>query len=703
MFYSHESKLVSTIGLKSNNRKISRRAIQEVNVRKACEMIQQPKAPIALRLQGSLLYGVSKVYEEQCRYVLADAEKVQALMMTFYSAYRNRTNSLDPQAGKARRNQLVLEDDPEFDVNMQLPAFDLDDDDCILGFPKGSQASRKTSSQLSPLIRDIFSSGGGGSGSIIDAFDLSQLLSNHGAGSQISRSSYATPLPATQLQLPSTIPKDHEDEDQLPVNEDWGVDLYFGEHTDTRIEEPELPTLPRPIFGYDGADDMLSQDEAIPVIDEQGDVVMGFSDAPLPEPRSTLQQEEPQLADENIVVGSDRVVMPLGSRRRRLMMAPDSNTKLNKAEMKGWEKGYLRTMAEQARHKARHGTTVADAKKNAFCLIFGCGIANIGFPTGIPGYIHPLAEHFAGVGLEVQLLGTPIDEYHENPRGQRRSALEALELREDDERRVRRRISGEDDPQQQQQQQQQQQAGQGPSPLQQLDDALLPFGDEQEPEIGREAGQALPDLPFDIPWNRPLSQVPSSSVKGTGLFHVGSGQPGSRHVSASPLQGRGSRLPEIERFSDQSAFSSDGLGPMSHLDNSYSDPIAEGGGLGPFSGAAATTEAYTSQPMRHALDKEGRNFLGYVDAVARDKGQARDEDGRQWVDFADLFEPADRKKVVVAQAFYNVLSLVTKNIVKVEQDGQNTEEPFGTIRVGLDLLPIREQTPESNDSMMMAA
>lgn len=71
-------------------------------MRKACETILQPTAPIALRLQGSLLFGLSRVYSQQCHYVLTDAERVQAHMRAFYTVLGGTDNGLDPQAGKSR-------------------------------------------------------------------------------------------------------------------------------------------------------------------------------------------------------------------------------------------------------------------------------------------------------------------------------------------------------------------------------------------------------------------------------------------------------------------------------------------------------------------------------------------------------------------------------------------------------------------------
>lgn len=91
---------MATIGPRSNTRKITRKAIQGVNIPKACETIIQPTVPIALRLQSSLLYGVSRVFAQQCTYMLTDAEKVQSNMQTFFRVWG--TSTVDPQAGKAK-------------------------------------------------------------------------------------------------------------------------------------------------------------------------------------------------------------------------------------------------------------------------------------------------------------------------------------------------------------------------------------------------------------------------------------------------------------------------------------------------------------------------------------------------------------------------------------------------------------------------
>ena len=48
-------RLVATLGSKSTLKKINRKAILDVNVPKACQAIQAPEAPMALRLQSNLL------------------------------------------------------------------------------------------------------------------------------------------------------------------------------------------------------------------------------------------------------------------------------------------------------------------------------------------------------------------------------------------------------------------------------------------------------------------------------------------------------------------------------------------------------------------------------------------------------------------------------------------------------------------------
>ncbi|KAL2269030.1 hypothetical protein VTJ83DRAFT_3876 [Remersonia thermophila] len=691
MFYSHESIqaygvstvwLVSTIGLRSSTKKISRKAIQEVNVQKACETILQPGAPMALRLQGTLLYGLSRVYSQQCHYVLTDAERVQAHMRAVYNAPKD----------------LILEDDPEFDLNPDLPVFHIDDDGNLAVPQVFSQTSRKTSSQLSPLQPDLSVSSS--NRSILAAFDLSQSPFGSRRSAIPEAFGIGTMTPSkNDLNFLHT----GDEERELQALDDWGIEIDADGNIITGAQEPRLPQLPQ---AKDPSFVNPADGEPALQFDADGDVFMSgalpvfHSDPPAPfgqqqEIRNPPEHEEEQPHENP----EDKEVMrePKDSagqapvraqrKRRRATVVPDNQTRVSRQELKSWVTNYLVNAGRATR--PRHGTTLAEARKNAFNLVFGCGVAGVGLPTGLPGFPHPLASEFAGEGLQARLLGIVITPRDQPSRGRRRTALEAIELEQDGaERRVRRRIGEENEDHQD---------AQPKLPLHDDgDDADLP-----PVEVGRRAGSALPDIPSDAPWNRPSSQIPSSSIK------AGGSKPPSRHVSASPLHGRGHLAlpgPEIERFSDNqpvlgsdSVFGSEGFALL---------PYSQGGGGGScISGSGGIKDSpplpgvdtqSTSQLMQAALDREGRNFLSYVLSVAEEKGYHRhpgparranppdnETTAARWVDFDMLFGAEDQSRAIVAQAFYHVLSLATKNVIRVAQDGQGTAQPHGTIRIGV--------------------
>ena len=108
-------RLVATLGAKSNTKKLTKKAILDVNVKKACETIIEPEAPMALRLQSNLLYacplrcprscsqnsyGVSKVYNQQWEYLLLDTQTAQNTMRTLIKVARN--TETDATAVKAQ-------------------------------------------------------------------------------------------------------------------------------------------------------------------------------------------------------------------------------------------------------------------------------------------------------------------------------------------------------------------------------------------------------------------------------------------------------------------------------------------------------------------------------------------------------------------------------------------------------------------------
>jgi meiotic recombination protein REC8 len=140
-------------------------------------------------------------------------------------------------------------------------------------------------------------------------------------------------------------------------------------------------------------------------------------------------------------------------------------------------------------------------------------------------------------------------------------------------------------------------------------------------------------------------------------------------------------------------FGSDGFGPLpgDGQDLGLSSEFGADAGI-------PAQEASTSQVMRDALDREGRNFLGFVEHVAADRGEDDEhEEDRRWVEFDGLFEPQDKTKAVVAQAFLNVLTLATKGQIKVKQDGKKNI-PFGEIHVGV-TGPFEEHFEDAPEEM----
>ena len=591
----------------------------------------------------------------------------------------------------------MLMDDPTFDLDARLPEFDFDADGNLL-LPQESQVSRKTSSQFSPLQRDSMSSGGRNS-SVLDGLDLPPSSPGGRSGSSQLQAPFGRiGLPDDKNDLDLMLPRDVDD--RLSVVGDWGIEIDDDGNVMPFVETPELPQLPRPAAtetaepAHDS--NVAHHDDELVIFDDQGDVVMGGANAQAHEVEKSPVAQQQTAEDENEEeVVSEEVVAPVRKRakRKKITLSADHETKLSRQEIKDWWNTYLDD-ADEERMAARLKITPFDAKKNAFNFVFGRGIGDIGYPVNLPDFTHPLAHHFAGDGLRSKLFGFAMNEDDEIllSKGRRRSALEALELEEDDdpadgERRVRRRVSEEDE----------EHARQVEEQLNDKDNnarALL-AGNEEEAEVGRKAGSALPDLPSDIaPWNRGSSQVPGSSVKGDQQH------PGSRHVSASPLPGRSRAIADIERLSDQPHFGSDGYNNDPQLLHSYSDdylaiPDAEGLLMGSQAGADASANN-TSQAVRDALDSDGRNFIGFLEKNAIEKGVTREEDDdnieealvankkqeRKWLTFDDLLQGNDGTRSNAAQAFHHILALATKNAIRVEQDGQY-DYPFGEIRMGV--------------------
>lgn len=573
-----------------------------------------------------------------------------------------------------RRAQLILVDDPNFVPDFVLPAFDFDDNGELL--LRGLDFSQgKVSSQFSPVTNSSASA----NRPFID-------LNIRHSSSQASVN-FESPFDKQNQSQNDNSMIAFGEEEELP----WGDFPLRIDAEGNIFEEPELPAHPVEddpfgeldgpgqkapsgahlpdddgpvIFGDDDAemnfgDDEQQQQHQFPVIDPAEHVAQNSNDVPLP-------SEEDLSSD----LG-DVPQQPQRRQRKIKRMAPDSATHVSRSELKGWLNNYM-THIEDAQHVQKQ-VTVTQAKKNAYNLVFGLGLGEIGALSAVHGVEHELSEFFAGDNLKDMLMdnmaeGADDEALAEEGRGgaRRRSASVAFGSegnQSQDGRRIRPRTDGEEEGEQELPRSQQDA---------QIDnDGMMAFGSDPPdmlPEAGREhPGSALSDhrRSSNAPWNR------HSSV-----------EVGRNAVEGSPQIGRGSILHSNVKYSDDGApaFGSDGFAPLQY------DGAADVSSFDDFGAAAgvSTQEANTSQFMREALDREGRNFLGFVEGVAAQRGEEDAENvALRWVEFDGLFEEQDKTRAVVAQAFLHILALATKGQVKVKQEGLEKYEPFGEIRVGI--------------------
>lgn len=485
------------------------------------------------------------------------------------------------------------------------------------------------------------------------------------------------------------------EEEVLPF-EDFGLQIDADGNL-VEQPEPELPVMVGEAGQKVGGAPDLPDDEAMVIPSDEDQMIVDddpFAEVAVGQAQQTPQQSEVLLPSEELI-SPDEPRQPQQRKKRNIKrLAPDVATHVGREEFKSWTENYI-ARVEEARG-AHHHVTAAQARKNAYNLTFGMGIMGIGVLNSIPGLEHPLAQFFAGDELKAIVMGDVESEAEEEDEEQarsrrRRSASDAFGEDEDvfNERRVRPRTGeAEAEPEEQDPQlgrNAHEQDGQV------IDDPMIMFGDDL-PEIGREhPGSAMSDhhRSSNAPWNRPSSVIPSSARSQKGR------EAGSHGVEGSPLVGRGSVLPNDPRFNDgdMPSFGYDGL------DRPMDDAAHEHSSLSEFGAAAGvgTQEANTSQFMRNALDREGRNFLGFVERVAVERGeQDKEEDNCRWVEFDSLFEQQDLTKPVAAQAFLHVLTLATKGQIKVKQEGIEEKVPYGEIRVGVADPSVRqpEDVPE---------
>jgi len=347
-----------------------------------------------------------------------------------------------------------------------------------------------------------------------------------------------------------------------------------------------------------------------------------------------------------------------GSRQAHNYEVEDEQTALSLAQLQEWEDNYTeRTVHRNFEKQLRKRPPPGHTKKHARFLIFGRGLNNVG--KGEAELLSPLAHVFAARNLERLVLGEPLPPIG-GPTPRRRRAAEAIDSDDEyiDNRRASARKSKKarvtnDEQQQQQTNAQRSNAAVASDAMglaEQKAEGPRGQGTVPEPELGRAAGSALPDPPSDNPW------VPSSSIKA-----AAGGRPGSQLGTSPSLPSRGGRggrgthlASDIERYSDRPPFSSDPFVPFNE-----------------------EADLFMADPARLIReDGYNRDFLDAVEDAAANRGTS-------WVDFSDLLPPALTSRAQATMAFFQILSLVTRGAMRVEQDGAEGIGPRGEIRVAV--------------------
>lgn len=428
-------------------------------------------------------------------------------------------------------------------------------------------------------------------------------------------------------------------------------------------DEPDLPALDSGDNGNIRGMQEQSRDPAgnsQPLQQRDGEhniLIMG--EAPLPDaeafPRHTRPEHTSPSSSSTIncptsssIVAPQKKAGKVGKPRNKYPIY-DPETQFATAEVRNRYNGYVADMDAMRHHlKAK---SAAQAKKNAFALIYGNGIADAGVPFTMESteFTHPLAENFAGSALITALLGRNTEDLEGvlTRRSRRRVHSEAFEEDQHDDRSVRQRTSEEAE-----------------LPRRDNSDGIHgPLGDDLGVEFGMDQAAPMDDHHSSsmMPWSRAPSTVPGSSIRGSAKKAPNS-QP-----APSPLLGKSPALHPIERYSDIVASSDGPGGNLAHMDHDN--------GIG-FDG--------DTQDSAVELDSVSRKFLGYV-VQQMDKGQKpTDDQGRRWVAFEELADPRVHARSIAAQAFLHVLSLATRSAVLVRQDLADMMQPFGEIQIGVD-------------------
>ncbi|OAX80781.1 hypothetical protein ACJ72_04876 [Emergomyces africanus] len=697
--YRDVDRLVATLGAKSTTKKVNRKAILDVDVPKACETIIHPEAPMALRLQGNLLYGVSRVYHQQCGYALMDAQTMRDRMRTMVKEIRS--TGLDPSAGKARPEQLILPDDPSFIPDIMLPGLNVDLSALDISSDTGSpRKSSLLSSFLAPSSK-------------CSHFSDGQLHLNISSSDIGGLGAGASGFPSD---IGSSARKDTQFELPAAFAEETGV-------------------LLQPDFEFDGDGNIieLQFDDQMVIHD---DVEMREDAGNGSFASGVLISAPNSGADPNyepiLEVSSEAPETHQRLRKKAIRtLGFDDPPELRNSDLAQWNSEYAQNMAFAAKFK-QNNRLISVAKKNAAFWVMGEKVCSVDIGLGNSRFEHPL-DMFSGKQMLATLTGNKI---RTTRRKRSRGIGEDSDLEE-----AARNVRMRGDPEHEI----------GRENVIEHDDGYGVGLDPHDIEVGRRAPPPMyDDGSSQMPWNitasirgsQPGSSIhsrqflqsvggyssiggPHSVTSGGGPdFSIMAGPSGAfrnrmgRMTSASPLAGRGMIGPgmrDITSTDDEEFDMAGNIGSDIDLDSSVAGRGDHAGRrnhhqdsfeiYGP-AAAVDTQTAAESQWLAATLDQESANFLDFVKskvgewreesamaAAATDGGGNYDDEDEDdddilpaatvGISFSSLLPPVVNSRIVATQALLHTLTLATKGALHVRQkkgiryaDGQ---EGFGDI------------------------
>ncbi|KAF9249277.1 hypothetical protein DTO013E5_8467 [Penicillium roqueforti] len=595
---------------------------------------------MALRLQGSLLYGVSRVYNQQCGYTLLDTQAMHDKMVSKLKIIAG--SGLDPAAGQTRASNLILPYDPSFLPETALPGLEIDlsyftvsteDSSSQLSglWTKSPNNSLSGTSQLSSLHLELPSDDILGEGTILGIDEI-----NGSAQKQDTFGNMAG-LGLGNEEGVLLQPDFEFDEDGNIIELGAREQSPRGRKSTVRSRESEEPMEDQQQRLWE---DSMQIDDKEARVAETNDMMELDTQTAVP---TILQTNEGQDgAEETIEIQTARTRRV----RRPKEIISDDSTALRNMTLAQWNNEYVANMIQALKQKQQNKTPTI-SKKNAAFWVFGQGIGSVGVGLGMDHELHPL-NFYSGEDLFEAVGGYP-----QRKRGKRSA--------DDDEISEGRRVRARDE--------------QAEHLSRENIDRL-----NMEVELGRDAPSSLfDDHSSQMPWNITASIQSSRQRHRFGSVSELSSQgrkPRSRLTSASPLAGRSYLVGQDQLDLELLGDFGDDLDLTRYLEGELATDRENITSLSPSKRSAV-------ERAKSTLDRESLNFIEFMKTkmgTANDgkAGNAQSPNSNASspvatrlgpTTFASLLPPGSTTRAVATQALMNVLTLATKGVLHVHQDG----------------------------------